>query len=1344
MKKNLCLIMACLCLVLATPSQVAAATSQDNTLYAESQTSHAGETFTLSVKMKNSVSVCGFQFDLALPSGLSVATDNEGDALIALSLERTTAKKTNYFDCVKQKDGSYRVMASSTKLYTFSGNDGEVATVTINVAKTMAQGNYTIMLQNIILSDTQSKTYKTAQTTIPFSVTGYPVTGITLTPASATCQVGETVQLTATVQPASASNKAVNWSSSKNAVATVSSTGLVTAVVEGTTNITVTSVDGGYTATCAVEVKPKKHVHKYVNGICECGLCDPDWKTADANGFYLLSNTQDMLWFAGMVNANGVTSINGRLACDIDFTNVAWSPIGTQELRYVGTFDGQGHRICRLSINSKSATFQGFFGVLSGGCILRNLIIDSSCSVYGWAYCAGLAGGSYGSGVITIENCGNEANVTCSRTTQTNAAGLFGCCYDSGTTLKMTNCYNTGTITGETENGAITAWMGNDGVMTNCWNSGAVKQTSTGEWQGGAFARYQGNAVFANCFSITGMDQKGITSFSSDQLASGELCYLLNEGNIENPVWRQTIGKDPHPVLDASHEIVWKRGDKFVNSRNDVIYYTATSEVVPYDWDVFGANIVDTEFKKGQGSITFDGEVKSIGNQAFFGCNTLTSITIPKSVTSIGDNAFNSCTALASLTIPSGVVSLGYQSFYGCTSLTAITIPASVTYIGNGAFACCHFSSIQVESGNTCYDSRNGCNAIIETARDKLIKGCNHTIIPEDVRSIDTQAFLQCNEITSIAIPEGVTTISSHAFEECANLTSIILPPGLKSIEDDTFSGCSSLSSASIPTGVESIGARAFWRCSSLSSIVVPAGVMSLGYCAFADCINLRTITLQSGLKEIGIWAFRGCTSLATISLPMGVTSLRQQAFEDCTALTTIELPKSLKTIEFDAFRNCTALTSVLIPTGVTTIGKCAFYYCTSLQSVTLPETLRELGYEAFLGCKGLKEVRCHAKKCPTLGYNGWCYLNHLSTITFYIPYASQKVYRSDADWGQLKLAYLPEDVTLDMAKGWNWVSHDMADNIPLSAIANGMDYIVGQKEEAVNDPILGMVGSITSLDPTLTYKTKMNAAQEFTTTGQVFDCLNTDITVTPGWNWLGYPVCKDQSPDEALVNFPAADGDVLVGQDGISIFDATAGKWTGTLQTLETGKGYLLKSSHASTFRYDISEDAALRAPQRRTGEAADDCLWVADKHAYPNVMSVMACLKEGEEVIDAEHYIVGAFCGNECRGVGQAVNGIVYITVYGQGDEMISFRLLDTQGEVLDAIETEPFRADVLGSHRHPYALTVHDATGVALQNDNVMNVEYYSPDGMRLSAPRQGVNIVRRTMPDGSVSNQKMYAR
>ena len=132
----------------------------DNVLYAESQSCAAGESFTLSVKMKNSIAIAAFQFDLELPDGITVAKDADDFYLISLSTERTSAQKTNFFDNALQKDGSVRVLAASTQNYTFSGNDGEVATITINVANTVADGEYPIVLKNIVLSDTAAKTYE--------------------------------------------------------------------------------------------------------------------------------------------------------------------------------------------------------------------------------------------------------------------------------------------------------------------------------------------------------------------------------------------------------------------------------------------------------------------------------------------------------------------------------------------------------------------------------------------------------------------------------------------------------------------------------------------------------------------------------------------------------------------------------------------------------------------------------------------------------------------------------------------------------------------------------------------------------------------------------------------------------------------------------------------------------------------------------------------------------------------------------------------------------------------------------------------------------------------------------
>lgn len=193
-------------------------------------------------------------------------------------------------------------------------------------------------------------------------------------------------------------------------------------------------------------------------------------------------------------------------------------------------------------------------------------------------------------------------------------------------------------------------------------------------------------------------------------------------------------------------------------------------------------------------SITYNGtsySVTSIGEYAFAYCSYLTSVTIGNSVTSIGDNAFRDCRSLTSVTIPNSVKSIGEYAFVFCSGLTSMTIPNSVTSIGESAFACCsnltsvtipnsvksigvdafgdcsNIKTIKVENGNTIYDSRNDCNAIIRTADNQLIAGCSNTIIPNSVTSIGDFAFAGCSGLTTVTIPNSVTSIGSGTFYHC-------------------------------------------------------------------------------------------------------------------------------------------------------------------------------------------------------------------------------------------------------------------------------------------------------------------------------------------------------------------------------------------------------------------------------------------------------------------------------------------------------------------------------------------------------------------------------------------------
>ena len=273
-------------------------------------------------------------------------------------------------------------------------------------------------------------------------------------------------------------------------------------------------------------------------------------------------------------------------------------------------------------------------------------------------------------------------------------------------------------------------------------------------------------------------------------------------------------------------------------------------------------------------SVTYNGitySVTSIGNNAFE-CCALTSVTIPNSVINIGDGAFNRCYGLASVTIPNSVTSIGSHAFTWCTDLTSVTIPNSVTSIGFNPFSWCDsLTSITVDNGNTVYDSHNNCNAIIETASNTLIAGCQNTVIPNSVTSIGSEAFSGCSGLTSLTIPNSVTSIGSEAFSGCSGLTSLTIPNSVTSIGSKAFSGCSGLTSLAIPNSVTSIGDSVFYGCHGLTSLTIPNSVTGIGDFAFYECYNLAEVICQATTPpSLGEGAFYSILPSCTLTVPCG------------------------------------------------------------------------------------------------------------------------------------------------------------------------------------------------------------------------------------------------------------------------------------------------------------------------------------------------------------------------------------------------------------------------------------------------------------------------------------------
>ena len=381
-------------------------------------------------------------------------------------------------------------------------------------------------------------------------------------------------------------------------------------------------------------------------------------------------------------------------------------------------------------------------------------------------------------------------------------------------------------------------------------------------------------------------------------------------------------------------------------------------------------------------SIEIPNSVTFIGKSAFSGCSALTSIEIPNSVTSIGDNAFAHCSTLTSIEIPNSVTSIGNSAFSGCSGLTKINLPGSVTSIGTYAFSgCTNLTQIEVERNNKKYDSRDGCNAVIETSSNTLVIGCKNSTIPSSVTSIGASAFQNCTSLTKINLPSSVTFIGKSAFSECTSLTSITIPSSVSSIEEHAFYNCRSLTSITLPNSVTSIGDYAFADCSTLTSIEIPNSVTSIGNSAFYSCDGLTSITLPNSVTSIGSSAFGSCRTLTSITLPNSVTSIGSSAFEYCSALTSIEIPNSVTSIGASAFRNCTSLTKINLPGFVSSIGNYVFSGCRTLTSITLPNSLKSIGSSAFEYCRALTSITL-PNSLKSIGSTAFYYCYGLTSIT--------------------------------------------------------------------------------------------------------------------------------------------------------------------------------------------------------------------------------------------------------------------------------------------------------------------------------------------------------------------------
>ena len=424
--------------------------------------------------------------------------------------------------------------------------------------------------------------------------------------------------------------------------------------------------------------------------------------------------------------------------------------------------------------------------------------------------------------------------------------------------------------------------------------------------------------------------------------------------------------------------------------------------------------------------------VTSIGNRAFNGCSSLTSITIPEGVTSIGYAAFSGCSSLTSITIPESVTSIGYSAFSGCSGeltvncnipsassyssgafygsdFTKVTIGEGVTSIGDYAFyECSSLTSITIPEGVTSI----GCRAFYGTdwynnQPDGVIyinkvlyeyKGTMPADTSIEVRagtvSISPRAFVGCRSLKSITLPQSVTAIGYEAFYESWGLTSVTIPNG--TIGKRAFSN-TSLSSVIMSEGVTAIGIDAFWDCTNLKSVTIPNSLESVGEYAFKNCRKLKEVHIGSIESWCGI-RFDMINHLNTILEGTNPLYYAGKLYLDGSLITDLVIPNTVTKINDYAFYGTTQFSSITIGDGVEEINKTHFTSYTKLTELTLGKKVRRVEAGSFATCDSLKKVTVNATQPPTADgsiFSDATYQN----ATLYVPQGSISRYQVMAGW---------------------------------------------------------------------------------------------------------------------------------------------------------------------------------------------------------------------------------------------------------------------------------------------------------------------------------------------------------
>ncbi len=356
---------------------------------------------------------------------------------------------------------------------------------------------------------------------------------------------------------------------------------------------------------------------------------------------------------------------------------------------------------------------------------------------------------------------------------------------------------------------------------------------------------------------------------------------------------------------------------------------------------------------------------------------------------------------------------------------------------------------------------------------------------------------------------------------------------------------------------------------------------------------------------------------------------------------------------------------------------------------------------------------------------------NMMSAFTFALE--------GDTAWGGSDMF-----ITLGLVEGWNWVSHNLMEDSHTSRFTGYSQSILGREGSYVKDSLGAWSGTLSAIKAAAGYKVKMASPADVVLRGRLYDA-QVPVALAEGWNWLGFPLYNPTNLEAALGNYLPTEGDAIIGLDAFATYED--GAWKGTLTSLSPGQAYMLKCGAAQSFCWNSLSSARSNARRYNApvAEQTSHAPWAADMHAYPNATGMIATLEVEDAEVEDGRYAIGAFCGEECRGVAELLDGRYYMNIYGEGGENISFRLMDESGEELLVDQNITLQPEsIVGSRMAPFRLT---ANSTAIQRaptangSRVVSTTWYHISGLQMEAPAHGLYLQKTVYENGTVVVRKV---